>query len=64
MKYSVKRMEREAKDQKKIFAKCLLDKKLVPTQGSNPVHPHCRQILYCLDHQGSPSTDTRIHKQF
>ena len=23
------------------------------TQGSNPSHPHCRQILYCLSHQES-----------
>ena len=23
-------------------------------QGSNPGLPHCRQILYCLSHQGSP----------
>ena len=26
-----------------------------PTQGSNPGLPHCRQILYQLSHQGSPS---------
>ena len=25
-----------------------------PTQGSNLGLPHCRQILYCLTHQGSP----------
>ena len=25
------------------------------TQGSNPNLPHCRQILYHLRHQGSPS---------
>ena len=24
------------------------------TQGSNPGLPHCRWILYCLSHQGSP----------
>ena len=24
------------------------------TQGSNPGLPHCRQIPYCLNHQGSP----------
>ena len=24
------------------------------TQGSNPGLLHCRQILYCLNHQGSP----------
>ena len=27
---------------------------IFPTQGSNPGLPHCRQILYCLRHQGSP----------
>ena len=27
----------------------------IPTQGSNPGLPHCRQILYCLSHQGGPS---------
>ena len=25
-----------------------------PTLGSNPGLPHCRWILYCLSHQGSP----------
>ena len=25
-----------------------------PIQGLNPGLPHCRQILYCLSHQGSP----------
>ena len=25
------------------------------TQGSNPGLLHCRQILYCLSHQGSPA---------
>ena len=25
-----------------------------PTQGSNPGLPHCRQILYQLNHKGSP----------
>ena len=29
---------------------------IFPTQGSNPDLPHCRQILYRLSHQGSPST--------
>ena len=28
---------------------------IIPTQGSNPGLPHCRQILYHLSHQGSPS---------
>ena len=27
--------------------------RIFPTQGSNPGLPHCRQILYCLSHQGS-----------
>ena len=27
---------------------------IFPTQGSNPGLPHCRQILYCLSHLGSP----------
>ena len=27
---------------------------IFPTQGSNPVLPHCRQILYQLSHEGSP----------
>ena len=27
---------------------------IFPTQGSNPCLLHCRQILYCLSHQGSP----------
>ena len=25
---------------------------ILPTQGSNPGLPHCRQMLYCLSHQG------------
>ena len=28
---------------------------IFPTQGSNPGLLHCRQILYCLSHQGSPT---------
>ena len=28
---------------------------IFPTQGLNPGLPHCRQTLYCLSHQGSPS---------
>ena len=27
---------------------------IFPTQGSNPGLLHCRQIFYCLSHQGSP----------
>ena len=26
---------------------------IFPTHGSNPGFPHCRQILYCLSHQGN-----------
>ena len=29
---------------------------IFPTQGSNPSLLHCRQILYCLNHQGSNYT--------
>ena len=29
---------------------------IFPTQGWNPGLLHCRQILYCLSHQGSPLT--------
>ena len=29
---------------------------IFPTQGLNPGLPHCRQILYCLSHLGSPRT--------
>ena len=28
---------------------------IFPTQGSNPGLLHCRQTLYCLSHQGSPT---------
>jgi len=28
---------------------------IFPTQGLNPGLPNCRQTLYCLSHQGSPS---------
>ena len=27
---------------------------IFPTQGLDPGLPHCRQSLYCLNHQGSP----------
>ena len=30
---------------------------LFQTQGSIPGLPHCREILYCLSHQGSPFED-------
>ena len=33
---------------------------IVPIQGSNPGLPHCRQILYCLSHQGSPRISALI----
>ena len=32
--------------------------RIFSTQGSNAGLPHCRQILYCLSHQGSPSPGT------
>ena len=28
--------------------------RIFPIQGSNPGLPHCRQIIYCQSHQGSP----------
>ena len=31
------------------------------TQGSNPCLLHCRQILYCLRHQGSPHKSVFYH---
>ena len=34
---------------------CALLQGIFPTQGLNPDIPHCRQILYCLNHEGSPS---------
>ena len=30
---------------------------IFPTQGSNPGLLHCRWMLYCLSHQGSPISD-------
>ena len=30
---------------------------IFPAQGLNPCLLHCRQILYCLSHQGSPSPE-------
>ena len=41
---------------KNIGVNChALLQEIFPTQGSNPGLPHCRQILYHLSHQGSPS---------
>ena len=34
---------------------------IFPTQGSNPGFPHCRQILYHLSHQRSPTVLYRRH---
>jgi len=33
---------------------------IFPTQRSNPELPHCRQILYCLSHEGSRDSMDRI----
>ena len=33
---------------------CFLLWVIFPTQGWNPGLPHCRRILHCLSHQGSP----------
>ena len=35
---------------------CALLQEIFPTQGPNPGHLHCRQILYHLSHQGSKNT--------
>ena len=36
---------------------------IFPTQGLNPAFPHCRQTLYHLSHQGSPSPSVFSHVQ-
>ena len=35
---------------------------IFPAQVLNPGLPHCRQILYCLSHEGSPKTVTKYIK--
>ena len=35
---------------------------IFPTQGSNPGHSHCRQILYQLSHKGNPKPNNLIKK--
>ena len=32
---------------------------IFPTQGLNPGILYCRQVLYCLSHQGSPATGAK-----
>ena len=32
------------------------------TQGLNPGLPHCRRVLYCLRHQGSPPSHLPFNK--
>ena len=36
----------------------------VSNQGSNPGLLHCRRILYCLSHQGSPDIFSLVHYFF
>ena len=36
--------------------------RIFPTQGSNPCLLHCRQILSCLSHQGSPADGDYINE--
>ena len=38
--------------------------RIFPTQGLNPGLLHCRQILYCLSHQGSPVITFYYHLIF
>ena len=40
--------------QKTGMGSCFLLQGIFPTQGSNPGLPHFRQILYPLNHKGSP----------
>ena len=37
---------------------------IFPVQGMNSGLPHCRQILYCLRHQGSPYVRLETSTQF
>ena len=37
---------------------------IVPTQGSNPGLPHCREIFYHLSHKGSPRILERVAYPF
>ena len=37
---------------------------IYPTQELNLGLPSCRQILYCLSHQGSPQWILYLHKYF
>ena len=37
--------------------------RIFPTQGSNPGLPYCRQMLYHLNHQGSPSLHMKLPLQ-
>ena len=40
----------------------LLLQGIFPTQGSNPGHSRCRQILYQLSHKGNPKPNNLIKK--
>ena len=42
--------------QARILEWVALFRRIFPIQGSNPGLPYCRQILYQLNHQGSPRT--------
>ena len=35
------------------YPNCFLLQGIFPTQGSNPGHLHCRQMLYPLSHEGT-----------
>ena len=37
---------------------------IFPTQVLNPSFPHCRRILYCLGHQGSPIVTHSINSVY
>ena len=46
------------------WAATSFSKEIFLTQGSNPGLLHCRQILYCLSHQGSPKILEQIAYPF
>ena len=50
--------------QKTGMGSCSLLQGIFPTQGLNPGLPHCRQILYKLNYQGSPRLKMQVNYTF
>ena len=46
-----------------IFQARILEWVAIPTQQSKPGLRHCRQILYCLSHQGSPRINYNVRQK-